>query len=383
MKITQVELVAAHVWRWVRIHTDEGVTGVGELHGGSGGSGTPYTVAASVKYMEEYLLGKDPGHIEAHFQHMFRRQLFRGGADPMSALGAIDCALWDIKGKVMDKPVYALLGGPTRDRIRLYVHLTQYDPEALADEARRRVEEGYTAVRFYPLGQFAGPEFGKASYTRIAKMVEERVRAVREAVGPDVDVIIDVVNRLSPEEALLAARAIEPYGVYFFEDPIEPDNLDAQAELARRSPVPIASGERLQTIYQFRDLMNKNAAAFIRPDISLAGGITGIRKIAAIAEAAYVGVIPHNPMGAVATASCAHLIATIHNCPVEEYVGDEWQKPKIDLVPEPLKFDKGYLLLDDRPGLGVELNDEAFRHYPAQSFNRAPAINRDGSLRDY
>jgi galactonate dehydratase len=383
MKITDVELIEAHVWRWVRVNTDEGLSGIGELHGGSGGSGTPYTVAAAVRYMAEYLIGKDPRHIEKHWQHMFRRQLFRGGADPMAAIGAIDCALWDIKGKEAGRPVFALLGGPTRDRIRLYVHLAGASAEELADDARRRLAEGYTAVRFYPLGQFNGGEFEGASYSAIARIAEDRVSAVREAVGPDVDVMIDVVNRLTPPEALLVARVCAPYNLYFFEDPIEPDNLDAQADFARRSVVPIATGERLQTVYQFSDLLNKNAAAFIRPDISLAGGISGIRKIAALAEAHYVGVVPHNPMGAIATAACAHLDAALHNVPVQEYPGDEREKPKLDLVPEPLEFDNGYLLLRDAPGLGIELNDEAVKHYPPVSFDRAPVINRDGSLRDY
>ncbi len=383
MKITRLEVIKAHSWRWVRIHTDEDLTGIGELHGGSGGSGTAYTVTAAVSYMAEYLVGKNPFQIERHWQHMFRRQLFRGGSDPMAAIGAIDCALWDIKGKTVGEPVYALLGGPTRKRIRLYVHLKGETPLELAEDAQHRIEEGYTAVRFYPLGSFNGDEFGNTSYTGIARMVESRVSAVRDAVGPDIDIMIDVVNRLTPAEALLVARVCAPYNLYFFEDPIEPDNLDAHAEFAHRSPVPIATGERLQTIYQFNDLLNKNAAAYIRPDISLAGGISGIRKIAAIAEANYIGVIPHNPMSAVATAACAHLDASLHNVPVQEYPGDEWQKPKIDLVPDPLEFHSGYLQLRDRPGLGIELNDEAVKHYPPISFDRSPIVNRDGSLRDY
>ena len=383
MKVTRIELLAAHWWRWVRVHTDEGITGTGELHGGSGGSGTPFTVAAAVQYMAEYLVGKDPLQTERHWQHMFRRQLFRGGADPMAAIGAIDCALWDIKGKAAELPVHALLGGPTREKVRLYVHLSGDTSQELAEDALRRVAEGYTAVRFYPLGKFGGGEFPGASYTKIIRMVEERVRAVREAVGPDVDVMIDVVNRLSPPEALAVARACAPYGLYFFEDPIEPDNLDALAELARQSPVPISTGERLQTIYQFQDLLNKKAAAYIRPDISLAGGISGLKKIAALAEANYVGVVPHNPMAAISTAACVHLDAAIHNCPVQEYPGDEYQKPKIDLVKEPLRFDRGYLVVPSTPGLGVELNDEALKHYPPKSFSRAPVIFPDGALRDY
>ncbi len=389
MKITKVEYLEAHWWRWVRVHTDEGITGTGELHGGSGGSGTPFTSPASVKYMAEYLIGKDPLQIERHWQHMFRRQLFRGGSDPMAAIGGIDMALWDIKGKAAGLPVYALLGGPTREKVRCYVHLVGESAQQLAEDARRRVAEGYTAVRFYPLGAFApkpgesGTEFSRASYTKIARMAEERVRAVREAVGPDVDVMIDVVNRLQPAEALAVANAVAPYNLYFFEDPIEPDNLDAQAEFARRSPVPVSTGERLQTIYQFQDLINKRAAAYVRPDISLAGGISGLKRIAAIAEANYVGVIPHNPMSAIATAACVHFDASIHNCPVQEYVGDEFEKPKIDLVQEPLKFDAGYVIVPNKPGLGVELNIEALKHYPPLPFNRAPVVYPDGALRDY
>ena len=198
MKITRLEPIQAHAWRWVRIHTDEGLTGIGELHGGSGGSGTPHAVIAAVKYLEEYLIDKDPLPIEMLWQHMFRRQLFRGGADTMAALGAIDCALWDIKGKAAEVPVHSLLGGVTRKRIRLYVHVLGETATELAEDATRRVEEGYTAVRFYPLGGFNGDEFGKAGYSGIASMVESRVAAVRATVGPDIDVMIDVVNRLTP-----------------------------------------------------------------------------------------------------------------------------------------------------------------------------------------
>ena len=154
MKITQVETLAASVHQWVKVSTDEGLTGIGELHPGSGGSGTPVTVVAAVQYHAEYLVGKNPLEIERNWQHMFRRCLFRGGSDAMAALGAIDVALWDIAGKAADLPVYQLLGGPTRDRIRVYVHLGGESPEEMADQAVRRVEEGYTALRFYPLGPF-------------------------------------------------------------------------------------------------------------------------------------------------------------------------------------------------------------------------------------
>ena len=381
MKVTHVETLAASVHQWVKITTDEGLTGIGDLHGGSGGSGTPVTVVAAVQYHAEYLVGKNPLEIEKHWQHMFRRCLFRGGSDAMAALGAIDVALWDIAGKAAGMPIYQLLGGPTRDRIRVYVHLGGESPEEMADQAVRRVEEGYTALRFYPLGPFG--EGLPNNYQAVVRTMEAFTAAVRDAVGPDLDLMIDVVNRLTMPEAIEAGRVLEQYGLYFFEDPIEPDNIDAMAEVAARIPIPIASGERLYTIYQFRELLNKNASAYIRPDISVAGGITNLKKIAAIAEASYVGMVPHNPCSPVMTASVAHLDAAIHNLAIQEYTGTEFEKPKSDLIKEPLKLVDGHLLLPDAPGLGIELNEEAFASYPPVPHNRKPVVTSDGALRDY
>ena len=176
---------------------------------------------------------------------------------------------------------------------------------------------------------------------------------------------------------------VVPAGDDFFEDPIEPDNIDAMAAVAAELPMPVASGERLYTIYQFRELLNKNASAYIRPDISVAGGITNLKKIAAIAEASYVGMVPHNPCSPVMTASVAHLDAAIHNLAIQEYTGTEFEKPKSDLIKEPLKLVDGHLLLPDAPGLGIELNEEAFASYPPVPHNRIPVVASDGALRDY
>jgi galactonate dehydratase len=389
MKITQVQLLQASRFNYVKIHTDEGIAGVGELHPASGTSGTPFAPIAAVHYCAEYLTGQDPLQIERHWQHMFRRCIFRGGADTMAAIGAIDMALWDIKGKAAGLPVYSLLGGPVRDKVRLYTWLRGDAPEELADHARALVEQGFTAVRLYPFGYFgkagAGEGYGveKLSFRGMARAAAARVAAVREAVGPDIDIMIDTVNRLTPAEAIEVGRALEPFGLYFFEDPIEPENMDIWGELARRLPMPISTGERLYTIYQFRDLLNHGGAAFIRADPSLAGGISNCRKIAALAEASYVATVPHNPLSCVLTAACAHLDFALHAVPVQEYPNDEDQRPKRDLVQEPLAREGGYLLRPDRPGLGVELNEEAFRFYPPEPYQRAGMIAPDGSLRDY
>ena len=389
MKITAIHTLRADRFIYVKLETDEGLTGVGELHPASGTGGTPLVPIAAVEYCAEYLNGKDPTAIESHWQHMFRRCLFRGGADTMAAIGALDQALWDLKGKSLGKPVYELLGGPTRDKVRVYTHLSGDTPRALAEEAVAFAERGYTALRLYPFGTFGEADFEEGlglermSYASMLRNAEERVRAVREAVGPEVDLMIDVVNRLSPAEAIALGRVLEPYDLYFFEDPIEPENMDAWQHVADQIPIPLAMGERLYTIHQFRDLLNRNGAAYVRPDLSLAGGITNIKKIAALAEASYVGVVPHNPLSCVLTAACVQLDAAVHNIAIQEYPWDEFQNPKRDLVKEPLRCENGYLIVPTTPGLGIELNEEAFRHYPPVPYQRPPLIAPDGGLRDY
>ena len=392
MNVTSVDVLHADCYMYVKVSTDEGLVGWGELHPASGTGGTPFLPIAGVKYCAEYLVGKNPLEIEKHWQHLFRRCLFRGGADVMSAIGAIDIALWDIKGKAYGRPVYELLGGPTRDRVRLYVHLSADSLEGIAEEARARVEEGFTAVRLYPylFGTTSGgdrpsarPPLEQLSFTALQHAAVESVAAVRDAVGPDVDIMVDVVNRLTPAEAIAVGRALEPFNLYFFEDPIEPENMDQWTYVAQNVPMPLAMGERLYTLFQFRDLLRAKGAAYVRPDLSLAGGITNIKKIAALAEAEYVGVVPHNPLSAVLTAACVQLDAATHNIPVQEYPPSDDQGVKRDLVNEPIQREGGFLLLPTAPGIGIEVNEEAVKHYPPRPYERPALLNADGSLRDY
>ena len=392
MRVASVDVVHADLYLYVKVSTDEGLVGWGEMHPGSGTGGTPYLPIAGVQYCAEYLVGKNPLEIERHWQHLFRRCLFRGGADVMAAIGAIDIALWDIKGKAVGRPVYELLGGPTRDSVRLYAHLSSDSLEGLAAEARARVEEGFTAVRLYPYPfgtvSDAGAREGRRpleqlSFSALQHAAVESVAAVREAVGPEIDVIVDLVNRLSPVEAIALGRALEPFNLYFLEDPIEPELMDQWAYVAQNVPMPLAMGERLTTLFQFRDLLRAKGAGFVRPDLSLAGGITNIKKIAALAEAEYVGVVPHNPLSAVLTAACVQLDAATHNIPVQEYPGSEDHGVKRDLVNEPLVRQGGFLLLPTAPGIGVEVNEAAVAHYPPRPYERRALLNADGSLRDY
>lgn len=382
-KITKVESLQANRYTYVKIQTDAGVHGVGEMHPASSTSGGPVAAVTAVESFAEYLRGKDPTEIERHWQHMFHRNIFRGGADSMAAIGAIDIALWDIAGKLAGLPVYKLLGGPTRERVWLYPHMGGKTPELMAEAARQKVAEGYTSVRCYPLGDFGSSEVFNQGPEGIARTAERFIAAVRKAVGPEIEILIDVVCRLTPQEALAMGKALQPYHLYFFEDPIPPDNIDAMADLARAMPMPLSFGERLSTIHQFNEVLNKKAAMFLRPDLSLAGGITNCKKIATLAEPHYVGVVPHNPLSCVLTAACAQVCASAHNIPIQEYPPGEWEKPKRDLVKEPLKVEKGYLIIPDKPGIGVELNEEAFKHYPPTRGTRPAIVNRDGSVREY
>jgi galactonate dehydratase len=211
------------------------------------------------------------------------------------------------------------------------------------------------------------------------------VAAVRKAVDDSADLAIDVICQLSPPEAMEVGRLIEPYGLMFFEDPIEPDNIEVMGQVASRLPMPVATGERLCVIHQFRDILNRNAAGFLRPDLALAGGISNARKIAALAEASYVDLIPHNPLSWVTAAASLHLCAATQNIALLEhhYQGNVMTSPFDDVFIGIPTRDRGYLNIPDRPGLGIELNDEALKYYPPSTGQRPPIIRPDGSLREY
>ena len=381
MKVTEVQTHLAASWTFVKVMTDEGIYGVGEVHPASGTGGTPFASRAAIEYHAEYLVGKDPREIERNWQHMFRRCLFRGGSDAMAALGGIDMAVWDIAGKAAGLPVHKLIGGPTRNQVRVYGHLGGDTPEAMAENAIELKDQGYTALRYYPIGSFSASMM--PGYQELVHIAVSYTAAVREAVGPELDLMIDVVNRLTPPEAIAIGRALEPYGLYFFEDPIEPDSIDAMAYVAANVPMPVASGERLYTIYHFQELVNKNASAYARPDMSLVGGITNMRKIAAICEAGYVGVAPHNPLSPVMTAANVQFDAATHNIAIQEYRPTEAIEATAELVDQPMEMKDGHLQIPDRPGLGIDLNLEAFKHHPPERRVRPVLTTSDGALRDY
>jgi len=370
MKIEFIEPILAGSWLYVRIGTDTGLVGNGE-----GGLWTyPAAAKAVLDGITPYLLGKDPLAIEHHWQYVYRNNHFRGSAIH-AALSAIDIALWDIAGKRFDVPVYQLLGGPTRHKIRLYVHVAGDTPNELAAAAARAVADGFTAVRFDPFLLGGWPISGASPLVSAAV---DRVAAVREKVGPDVDIAIDVHNKLRPSDALEVGRALQPFRLLFMEDPIPPESPVSMGQLAQRMPVTIATGERLQTLEEFRDLMASGFVGYIRPDLCLAG-ITQSKKIAALAEAWHVGVIPHNWLSPISTAACLQLDAAIPNFVLQEYTGEDTE-PKSRLLTQPLRREGGYLRLPDRPGIGADLDQDYVRSLPFTTPALDTPIRDDGSV---
>ena len=360
MKITDVKVLPIDRYLFVQVLTDEGIVGLGE----SGAWGYLEASGEVVKSFREYLIGKDPLRIEHHWQVLYRCTHFRGAAI-MGALSAIDIALWDIAGKFFGVPVYQLLGGKCRDKARVYGHVIGRTKEELLRGCVQAKAEGFTAVGH--LTPFLDESRNVPYYKTHADKIQDAIQTVaayREAVGDDVDLCIEIHRRLDPAEAIVLGRAIEPYRPFFYEDPIRPDNIDAMAEVAQKIAVPIATGERIHTIYEFEMLLTRNAVQYVRPDVCMAGGITHCKKIAALAEAHYVDVVPHNPLSPVSTAACVQLAACIPNFALQEYPRGEGEPPKSEIVSGTLTLEDGFLIIPDAPGIGVELVEGAMEKYP-------------------
>jgi galactonate dehydratase len=378
MRITAVETIPLDRYLFVKIHTDAGITGLGE-------SGTWGYLEASEKAVEtfrRYLLGQDPLRIEHHWQYMYRASHFRGAAI-MGAISAIDIALWDIAGKHFGVPVYQLLGGKVRDKARVYYHVFGRTTEQLVQGCIDAKKRGFTAVGHLTpfLDEPREVPYFKTHAAKIGDAIDT-VRRYREAVGDDVDLCIEIHRRLTPTEAVQLGRGIEQYRPYFFEDPVLPDNFDEMAYVAQHIDIPIATGERLHNIWEFEMLLTRNAVQYVRPDVCMAGGITHSKKIAALAEAHHVGVVPHNPLSPVSTAACIQLAACIPNFALQEYPLGEGQPPKSEIVKSAVKLDNGYLLIPDTPGIGIELADDAAIKYPYKPRELGTRLNADGSVVD-
>ncbi|MBI3972263.1 MAG: galactonate dehydratase [Chloroflexi bacterium] len=356
----------------VRIRTDDGYEGIGE--------GTiNYRVRAihgAVQDFAMYLAGKDPSQIERHWQALYRNSFFRGGPIQMTALSAIEQALWDIRGKVLGQPVWDLLGGAARDRIAVYTHAGGPSPEAAAERARRIVAEGHRAIKM----GIPGP-VEPVLDERAVRATVAQVQAVREAVGPDVRLMVDCHAKPTPSVAIRLAQELAPYDLLFLEEPIPPENVDALVTVARSSPVPIATGERLYTRWGFREVVEKQGAAVLQPDLGHAGGILETKKIAALAETYYASVAPHNPRGPAVTMASLHLAACTPNFLIQEMVHDD--ELRAEMLVEPLEVRDGYVRLPSAPGLGLRFDESLAARFPYQPKDTPHPTQADGAVADW
>ncbi len=378
MKITDIQVLPVDRYLFVQVHTDEGIVGLGE----SGTWGFLLASGQVIEYFKKYLIGQDPLLIEHHWQYLYRNTHFRGAAI-MGALSAIDIALWDIAGKYFGVPVYQLLGGKCREKARVYYHVKGDTREKLVQGCVEAKEKGFSAVGHLTpfLDEPRSTPYFKTHSDKMKDAIDT-VAAYRDAVGDDVDLCVEIHRRLEPAEAIVLGRGIEPYRPFFFEDPIRPDNFDAMAEVAQKINIPIATGERLHTIYEFQMLLTRNAVQYVRPDVCMCGGISHAKKIAALAEAHHVGVVPHNPLSPVSTAACIQLAACIPNFALQEFPAGEDRPPKSEIVKETLQVEGGYIIIPDAPGIGIELVEGAMEKFPFKERDRVTRLNVDGSVMD-
>ena len=379
MKITRVTPLMLDRYLLVTVETDAGITGIGE----SGTWGFLEASESAIEKFGRYLVGENPLRIEHHWQYMYRFSHFRGAAI-MGALSAIDIALWDIMGKHFDVPVHQLLGGKVRDRARVYYHVFGDTTETLLAGIIDAKERGFTAVGH--LTPFLDEErdipYFKTHADKIGDAIET-VRRYREAVGTGVDLCIEIHRRMTPAEAVQLGLGIEEFHPYFFEDPITPDNFDEMAYVAGKINIPIATGERFTSLWEFQMALSRNSVQYIRPDVCLVGGISGARKIAALAEANHVGVVPHNPLSPVSTAACLQIAATAPNFALQEYPIGEDAPPKSDMVSGMAEHDgNGYLVISDAPGIGIELKPDAIEKCPPKPREVITRLHADGSVID-
>ncbi len=367
MRIESVEPIIAQDWVLVKVETDAGISGVGEA---TFWSQLPAT-AEVVKRFASYWVGKDPLAIDHHALYLYRNGYFRSPAI-CAAISAVDIALWDIAGKHYGAPAYALMGGKHREKIRMCaLCMSGYRDEAVRDSTEA-VRAGHTAVKIDPFP----PEYANWTMSRLTKEVTEHVGAVREAVGPDVDVAVEVHRKLGPSEAIAVARRLEQFDILFLEDPVPPDSIQSMAEVAARVNVPVSTGERLHSMYEFKEVLSSGAARDLKLDVGLQGGLSQCKKIAGMAEAYHATVSPHNARGPVLTAGHVQLAAAIPNFLVLEYRPD----PKDDVVVEPMEVKDGYIAVPDTPGIGVELDEEKARSYVYSPGPVGTLTRNDGSV---
>lgn len=357
MKITALKtFIVPPRWCFLKIETDEGISGWGEPVV----EGRALTVEAAVQELADYLIGTDPLRIEDHWQVMYRGGFYRGGPILMSAIAGIDQALWDIKGRAYGQPVHQLLGGPCRDRIRVYSWVGGDRPADVAAAAVSAVAAGFGALKMNGTEELQIVD----SHAKIDAVVET-LATVRAAVGPHIGLGVDFHGRVHRPMAKALIRELEQFRLMFIEEPLLSEHLDAIAEVTKGSSTPIALGERLYSRWDFRHVLESRVVDIIQPDLSHAGGITECRKIAAMAEAYDVALAPHCPLGPIALAACLQVDAVSHNAFIQEQsLGIHYNGPGRDLLdylvdPDVFAYADGMVAIPQGLGLGIEVNEEA------------------------
>lgn len=367
IKITKLEpFLVKPRWLFLKIHTDAGIVGLGEpiLEGRA------ETCKTAVEELSYYLIGKDPRKVTHHWQAIYRHAFYRGGPILTSVLSGIDQALWDIKGKALGVPVYELLGGPTRDKVRVYGRARR--PE----DIQRGIDSGFNVFKTGTGGM--RPSKYIATMGDIERAADS-FGALREAAGKDIDIAIDFHGAVQPQTAMLLVKALEEHQPFFIEEPVQCQNVEAMAEIAHKTHIPIATGERIFTKWGFREILEKKAASVIQPDLCHAGGITEVRLIAGMAEAYYIPLAPHNPLGPISLASGMQIAASIPNFLVQEQ-----SSLGVGYLKEPFVMKEGYTGLPTKPGLGVELDDDLMEDkYDHDWKNPMTYDEDDGSVIDW
>ncbi|MEP6728655.1 MAG: galactonate dehydratase [Bacteroidota bacterium] len=382
MKIKGYELFQVPPrWLFLKIETDEGIIGWGEPIV----EGKAATVKAAVQELMENLTGKDPMDIEGHWNTMYRGGFYRGGPILMSAISGIDQALWDIKGKYFNAPIYQLIGGKARDKMKVYSWIGGDRPSDIGTAAKQAKENGFTAVKMNATDEMQYLD----SYEKIDRVLQ-RVAALREAVGMSVEVGIDFHGRLHKAMAKVLAKELEQYHPMFIEEPVLPENNEALREIAQHTSIPIATGERMFSRWHFKDLLAQGYVDIIQPDLSHAGGITECKKIISMAEAYDVAAAPHCPLGPIALAACLQVDATCHNAFIQEQsLGIHYNSGNdlLDYLEDKsvFNYEKGYVNIPSGPGLGIKINEAQVRKMAIEGHNwRNPLWHHeDGSVAEW
>ena len=372
MKIAKIETFFVSRFLVVKVTTEDGTEGIGESCYWS----YPKAAEATIHGFAEALIGMDATDIEHIWSYLWRyNSAFRGNSIG-GAVSAIDIALWDIKGKRLQAPVWDLLGGKVRQKIRgIAQGIGGNTPEECAAGAKRVLDEGFSALKFTPMPR----NWAELTYTKLIGKAIEMVEAVRETVGWDFDIGLEIHRNMQPHEAIAFCDEVAKLRPYFVEDPIVPDSVVAMGDTAAKMRLPLAVGERNMGIWEFREYAQLSKPAFFKPDIAVAGGITGTKKIATIAEAHHIKICPHNFQGPIATAACIALGISSPSWDVQESVQEE-VPPRRDMTDEIMKLERGWYMPSEKPGLGVIFNEDAPAMHPFDPANSEPPIRDDGSV---